>query len=594
MTEAGKDSPTEPESANFERLLRQQESLRQVIESISSELELRPLLTRIVRHACELIGADNGTIGLVDEQRHLIRTEAAYRMPAGELGAEMPPGVGLAGQVLLTRQPLILDRYGQIEQTLSAELDEYAVIGLPIFWRDRMIGFFGIGAAPPRSFHSQDLETLALFARHAAIAIVNARLFDETRTALQEKQFLYETSYRISTAMDVNEVIRAYLEQVAARRRYACTIVLYEFDEAGERSTVVVYGRWTPQDGLAYPEERIPYARDALDPWLDAGQTITISNVHTDPRAPEGLRQLQIRSKRPALAMIPLMIRVQRIGLVVLSYPQVHAWPETDLQPYQTTAAQLATAIDSRRQQQLLVKRGQQIAVLEERQSLARDLHDSVTQLIFSMTLVAQSVAPAWRRDPAEGERRVNRLLELSQSALAEMRALLVKLRPPAALLQIQQEGLAVALHRHLADVSQNGFQFEFEAEGYTPQPFAQEEALYRIAQEALNNIVKYAQARQIKVKLGTDASSTRLTITDDGVGFGLFSTTSVTSPSEAQGQEDRENAIPVKEPGQTGGLGLTIMRERAQTLGGKVEVITAPGSGVVVAVTLPRQDLKP
>ncbi|MBE7553396.1 MAG: hypothetical protein HS126_20180 [Anaerolineales bacterium] len=101
------------------------------------------------------------------------------------------------------------------------------------------------------------------------------------------------------------------------------------------------------------------------------------------------------------------------------------------MHPYQVTAAQLATSIDSRRQHYLLSERGQQIAVLKERQRLARDLHDSVTQLIFSMTLIAQSIAPAWRRDSAEGERRVNRLLELSQAALAEMRALLAELRPP-------------------------------------------------------------------------------------------------------------------------------------------------------------------
>jgi signal transduction histidine kinase len=90
----------------------------------------------------------------------------------------------------------------------------------------------------------------------------------------------------------------------------------------------------------------------------------------------------------------------------------------------------LAAAIDSRQQHLLLIERGQRLAVLEERQRLARELHDSVTQLVFSMTLIAQSIAPAWRRDSAEGEWRVTRLLELGQSTLTEMRALLAELRP--------------------------------------------------------------------------------------------------------------------------------------------------------------------
>jgi signal transduction histidine kinase len=101
---------------------------------------------------------------------------------------------------------------------------------------------------------------------------------------------------------------------------------------------------------------------------------------------------------------------IDRIGLVILSHPFVHQWSEADLQPYQATAAQLAAAIDSRRQYLLLIERGQRLAVLEERQRLARELPDSVTQLVFSMTLIAQSIAPAWRRDSAEGERRVARL----------------------------------------------------------------------------------------------------------------------------------------------------------------------------------------
>src|SRR5690606_3824728 len=96
-------------------LLRKQESLRAFVDSISSELELRPLLTRILRHACELLGADNGTIGLYDEARGVVRTEAVYRMPPGELGAEMRPGEGLAGVVLETGAAVVRERYGDVQ-----------------------------------------------------------------------------------------------------------------------------------------------------------------------------------------------------------------------------------------------------------------------------------------------------------------------------------------------------------------------------------------------------------------------------------------------------------------------------------------------
>jgi signal transduction histidine kinase len=591
----------EPGTPDFPELLRRQESLRKVIEAISGELELRPLLTLIVEHACELLGADRGTIGLVDEARGVVRTEAIYRMTGDEMGAEMARGVGLAGQVYETRQPLLLDRYGDVDQPIRPGMSEDAVIGVPIFWRERMIGFFGLGAAPPRRFARPDVEVLSLFARHAAIAIENARLYDGTRRALEEVRLLYETSRRIATAMDIEEVVAAYLDQVAARGRYACSVGLYAVDETGERTEVIVRGRWSPSAGTVLGEQRYPRTRDGLDPGLDAGQTVTIADVHTDARASDELRAIQARDGRPALAMIPLMARGRRIGIVVLSDPRVHDWPDEDLRPYQVTAAQLATAIESRRQQILLYERGQQLAVLEERQRLARELHDSVTQTLFSITLISQSISPVWHRDAAEGERRLQRLHELGQSALAEMRALLAELRPARATAppsagtpqplapqhaadlptspgigRVRQCGLAAALLRHVGEVAADGPPIDLDAAGYQPQSPATEEALYRIAQEALHNVVKHAQANHIQIRLSAENKTCRLTVTDDGIGFVPH-----LRPSASSADEGLSSA---------GGYGLHTMRERAEELGGTLRIRTAPGRGTTVEATVPEE----
>ncbi len=284
---------------------------------------------------------------------------------------------------------------------------------------------------------------------------------------------------------------------------------------------------------------------------------------------------------RPALVFIPLIVRGQRIGLVVLSDSAPNPWEPADLRPYQATAAQLATAIDSRRQHYLLSERSRQIAVLKERQRLARDLHDSVTQLIFSITLIAQSVAPAWRRDPAEGERRIQRLLELSQSALAEMRTLLAELRPPdpppltpgpvPSTVQVQRDGLVAALYNHIAHLGRDGLPVKLNAAGYVRQPLELEEALYRIAQEALNNVVKQACAQSVELTLLVDPQLVQLKVVDDGAGF---------IPKPSSNSTDKTK----------GGLGLTSMRDRAEALGGTVQLTTFPGSGTSVTVTIPRK----
>ena len=550
---------------------------------ISSGLELEPLLSKILNSAVMLIQATHGTIGLVVHRsdNSAIRTVAVYNMPKDELGAEMTPGVGLAGRVLRDGRAIRLDRYGELEQPTLPELAEHSVIGVPIGWRGEMIGFFGIGAESPHRFNEQDVETLELFAQYAAVAIHNAHLFEASRDALDEMRLLYETSQRIGLGTDVDEVITAYLEQVARRTHYVCNVCLYEFDAEGQRTAVVVRGRWNPEIGFQHLEERVPYARDKLDPLLDAGQTVTIVDVRTDPRVSDELRQMQEESGRLALAMIPLMVRGLRIGLVVLSYPGVHEWSEAALRPYHATAAQLAIAIDSRLQQSLLYERGRQLAVLQERERLARELHDSVTQLIFSTTLIAQSIAPAWKRDPSEGQRRVDRLLDLSQTALREMRSLLFQLRPaedvdPPALTgpeRVRRFGLLEALRLLAIDFTHDGVQVNVRTYAYSPTRFSQgnemtvEQDIYRIVQEALNNAIKHARAHEILVMLdGSESEQLSLSISDDGVGF-------IPGPGEET---------------QTGGFGMKTMRERASTLGGSLRVISAPAKGTTIEVTIP------
>jgi signal transduction histidine kinase len=576
---------SERDDGDLQTLLRQQESLRAIIESISSELKLRPLLTDIVQHACELLDADRGTIGLVDAERNLIRTEAVYEMPTDELGAEMPPGVGLAGKVLQTRQPVILNRYGDLDELTQPDLVQDAVVGMPIFWQKRMIGFFGIGAEPPRTFDDQDVELLSLLGRHAAIAISNARLFERTQRNLAETQLLYETSRRITAALDVDGVIEAYLQQVAVRGKYVCSVVLYEFDDDGNRTAVILRGRWSPQQGLELVHERYQYTKDDLDPLLDAGQTVTMANVHTDPRASPALRQIQEESGRPALAMIPLLAYGERIGLIILTTDSIYQWPEAELWPYQVTAAQLATAIDTQRQQRLLSQSAQEVAVLRERQRLARELHDSVNQLIFSITLVAQSIAPAWQRDPHEGKQRVDRLLELSQNALAEMRALLFELRTPESaapeasmvrklpgISRLQQEGLIAVLEDHIEGLAADGLSVQLETDAYERLPLDQEIALYRITQEALNNVVKHARATEATVTVQKKGEHMCLAVGDDGVGL----------PPQYVGTGRAPG------PDEGGGLGLRTMRERAEALGGTLHLESQAGAGTTVQVQLP------
>lgn len=167
-----------------------QDHLREMIEVISGELELRPLLTIIIQKACELLRAERGSIGLVIPEEGVVRIEAVYRMPAEELGSISLPGEGLAGSVYSKCAPVLLETYGSLERPKLQGMDEDSVIGMPIMWRGDIIGTFGIGAGPPKRFGDNDIRMLGIFARHAAIAINNARSYEREKNyaGLKERQ----------------------------------------------------------------------------------------------------------------------------------------------------------------------------------------------------------------------------------------------------------------------------------------------------------------------------------------------------------------------------------------------------------------------
>jgi signal transduction histidine kinase len=198
---------------------------------------------------------------------------------------------------------------------------------------------------------------------------------------------------------------------------------------------------------------------------------------------------------------------------------------------------------------------------VHERQRLAQELHDAVTQTLFATSLIAEVLPRVWERDPDEGRRRLEDLEELTRGALAEMRTLLTELRP---------ERLAArplgALVRQLAEAMASRAQVRLSYEPDDELPPLPEEvhtALYRIAQEALTNVARHARARQVTVQVRGGPRAVEVVIRDDGRGF---------DPAGAPG----------------GHLGLAIMRERAASIGATLAIDSQPGQGTEVRAVWP------
>jgi signal transduction histidine kinase len=208
----------------------------------------------------------------------------------------------------------------------------------------------------------------------------------------------------------------------------------------------------------------------------------------------------------------------------------------------------------------------EEMAAVQERNRLARELHDSVTQTIFSMTLTAETARILLERDPSQSAPHLTLLQELAQSALSEMRALIQQLRPSP----VEEGGLVLALQQNLAALERReGLKVSLQVEGEGQLPRDQEEGLFRIVQEALNNVVKHAQTSIAAVwsnRLQMEDGQVSLLIEDQGAGFGSMT-----------GGPARE------------GFGLTSMRERVEMLGGALEVKSSPGKGTQVLVQVPQ-----
>lgn len=215
------------------------------------------------------------------------------------------------------------------------------------------------------------------------------------------------------------------------------------------------------------------------------------------------------------------------------------------------------------RAEEELLRQRAEAAVLEERNRLARDLHDSVTQSIYSVTLLSEAGRRMAEAEDLE-QLTVNqsRIGDISQQALQEMRLMVYELRPPA----LETEGLAGALEHRLEVVEKRaGINARLIVEGESELPAELEKELYHIAQEALNNALKHSRASSVVVLVRVDAESVHLQVQDDGRGF----------------EPETDQA--------SGGLGLRTMAERAEKMGGRLTIRSSPNEGTSVNLEVHR-----
>ncbi|MFN8527384.1 MAG: PAS domain S-box protein [Anaerolineae bacterium] len=367
-----------------------------------------------------------------------------------------------------------------------------------------------------------------------------------TRVEAEERAHLLQTlTDSLSSALTIDEVVDVFID-VGFMLLGAPVGLVGLIDEYGKVEIVGQHGTANAATG-----ESLPLATAAVRLLTQIAQTHTaswIENARLHPEWIDCFTPVPVQS----VVGLPLMVDQHPVGSMILGFADRQPLDSKQQAFLRTFAHQCAQALERAQ----LHRQAQQAAALAERQRLARELHDAVSQTLFSATSLAEGLPAMWEKDPARGREILQNVITLNRGAMAEMRTLLLELRPesilrtPLSNLLMQLVNAARARKGIAGDLSIVGSDDGLNSAIHL--------ALYRIAQESVNNILKHSQATELSLKLHIQPEGIDLEITDNGRGFEV---------------EQR-----IK------GMGLTNIRERATFSGGTVDIISAPGNGTRIA----------
>lgn len=353
----------------------------------------------------------------------------------------------------------------------------------------------------------------------------------------------------VSQSLHLEEILNHALDEVLAVMEMECGQAFRLEEEAQTLESIAQRGL---SAGFVRDTSRLPLGAGLAGQAAELGRPAVQQVAHYPPGRE---RELAEREGLQLVISIPLLVHGQSVGAIYLGTHKSRAVSEEELSLLAAIGHQIGVAVENAR----LYEQAQQLAVMKERNRLARDLHDSVTQALYGVTLYAEAAA----RLILSGETNLaaDHLSEIrttAQESLREMRLLIFELRLPA----IKQDGLTAALQARLEAVEGRvGLETTFTSDVDRRLSADVEEGLYRIAQEALNNTLRHAQAQRVSVRLHENQQIVTLEIVDDGIGFDTLA------------------------PEVQGGFGLRGMAERAAKLGGRLEIESQPGMGTKISV---------
>ena len=532
--------------------------------ALSSELSLDAVLQQFVEKAALLTGARYAALGVIDQSGTALErffttgidleTQAAIGDP--------PKGRGILGVLIREAAPLRLAEIGADPRSVGFPANHPPMrtfLGVPILLRAVAYGnLYLTEKHDGEAFTEDDEEVIQLLAAQAAVAIENTRLYETSTRWLRHLESLNEISGALASELELEPLLGLVARRLRSLVQARIVLIALPDTEADRLRIAAADGEGTDAYGLVGVELELGGTKTGR--VLQRGRSERVDSVLDDPEIDQQVaRRMGVRSA----LYVPLIAGARPIGVVVVhdKLGPTSAFGDEDVRLAESLAVRAATAVElSQRVSRDAIRRVVE-AQENERARLARELHDETGQALTSVLLGLKSLDD--RVETAEGRTAVAELRELVVSTLQDVRRLAVELRPAA----LDDFGLVPAIER-LRDLvtEQSGISVEVRSEiGDQRLSPETETTLYRIAQEALTNVVKHADARSVRMRLSRSGNRIVLVVQDDGRGF------------EPESVRD-------------GGVGLLGMRERIALVGGRLTIESTEGAGTMLTAEVPIQ----
>jgi signal transduction histidine kinase len=522
--------------------------------AISSELSLSAVLQRIIELAAEITDARYGALGVLGaDQRIAEFVTTGITSEQRKAIGDLPVGHGILGVLIGDAHPLRLRSIADHPQSVGFPPNHppmASFLGAPIKARGKTFGNIYLTekqSAP--EFSEEDERALLILAAQAGVAIENARLYEQGLKRERRLEAIREITNQIQEGVAPDDT----LSLVAGRARELVGADLATISVPGDDAALLVT---KVADGAHADEVRgldVPVGRSISGDVIRTGQAVVLANAPSDGRA--YLPLTEGGNMGPAM-FIPLAVRGVAFGtLTVANRPGGPLFSTEDLTLVETFAGQASVAIEYGRAQDELKR----LTLMDERERIAKELHDGVIQSLFAVGMGLQAAA-TMSRDP-DLERRVSDAVAEIDRAIRDLRNYIFGLRP--GILADRQLDQAI---RQLAEEFQarTGVTTvaEVDARGAAELTGGASDVI-QMVREALSNVGRHAQAATCRVSLTMTGSNALLEIDDDGSGF---------DPETATG----------------GGNGLRNLRERAESIGGELTIVSSSGEGTTVRVLIP------